>query len=187
MIDVDVGMTVINNRNEVKGTIVKMDSESIFIDVPGIGIKTVTIGTFNKWWKLEKDVEDISQDVVDDEELLTKEVEAKAGVGEELSIKFISIIKSYNDDEIVMFFKNPKKFFVKCMGRNIFEVTICRKKLVVMAHPNSLTPDNMRRVTKLYPKEWNNSLRAKFVFQSVDQVPLMKTIISDGIFYRKNI
>ena len=73
------------------------------------------------------------------------------------------------------------------MGRNIFEVTICRKKLVVMAHPNSLTPDNMRRVTKLYPKEWNNSLRAKFVFQSVDQVPLMKTIISDGIFYRKNI
>lgn len=183
MIDVDVGMTVINNRNGVKGTVVKKDSESVFIDVPGVGIKTVTIGTFNKWWKPENDVDDVENN----EEQSTEKVEAKVGLGEELSIKFISIIKSYNDDEIVMFFKNPKKFCVKCMGRNIFEVTVCRKKLVVMAHPNSLTPDNMRRVTKLYPKEWNNSLRAKFVFQSVDQVPLMKTIISDGIFFRKNI
>jgi hypothetical protein len=37
----------------------------------------------------------------------------------------------------------------------------------------------------VFPKEWGWSLSAKFVFTDITQIPLMKTIIVDGLFYRQ--
>lgn len=183
MIDVDIGLEVINKRNNVKGVIIKKDEESIFIDIPNTGIKCVTHNNFKKWWEVVNSAETEIEEPKVEEPV----IEGCVGIGDKLCDKFISILKSYDDNTIITFYKTPKHIIVKCNNKSIFDITICRKKLVVLAHPNSLTPDNMRRVTKLYPKEWNNSLRAKFVFCDVDQTPLMKTIISDGIFYRQNI
>lgn len=187
MIDIDVGLEVINKRNNVKGVVIKKDEESIFIDIPNTGIKCVTHNNFKKWWEVVNAEETEVEDCTEEKENNYVAPSGEFGIGDKLCDKFISIIKSYEDDTILVFYKTPKHLIVKCNNKIIFDVTICRRKLVVMAHPNSLTPDNMRRVTKLYPKSWNNSLRAKFVFCDVDQTPLMKTIISDGIFYRQNI
>lgn len=184
MIDVDIGCSVVNKRNHCTGVVVKIDTDSVFIDIPNSGIKCVTISNFNKWW--DKQVNDDTEETVQNVKEEPK-VNLQFGMGDKLFDKFIDIIKSYKDDNILVFYKNPKKIVIRYNNRIIFDVSICRKKLVVMAHPNSLTPDNYRRITKLYPKSWNNSLRAKFVFYDTDQIPLMKTIISDGIFYRQNI
>lgn len=183
MIDVDIGLEVVNKRNNVKGVIIKKDEESVFIDIPNTGIKCVTHSNFKRWWEVVNSAETEIEEPKVEEPV----IEGCVGIGDKLCDKFISILKSYDDNTIIPFYKTPKHIVVKCNNKCIFDITVCRKKLVVLAHPNSLTPDNMRRVTKLYPKEWNNSLRAKFVFYDIDQTPLMKTIISDGIFYRQNI
>jgi hypothetical protein len=70
-------------------------------------------------------------------------------------------------------------------GRNIFEITVCKRRLVVMAHPKSLSPENVKRVSKQYPKEFGWPLSSKFVFTDEGEQPFMKSVIMDGLYFRQ--
>lgn len=182
-----LGHKVYNKRTLNRGKIVKFDDDAVYIDVDSIGIKCVTWSNYERWWELDIDEqEEVSAETIEDCDT-EENVEPVNTSVIDVYNKFISIVKSYNDEDIMITYKTPTHSIVKCNGKAIFDITICKKKIVVYAHPQSLTPDNMRRVNKLYPKDWNRSLRAKFIFVSTEQSPLMKTIISDGVFYRKNI
>lgn len=185
MREVPKGIKVYNRRNLQKGVVVSSDEEIVNIDVENVGVKSVTQNVFDKWWALEP--EDNCTDDNTVIQIKSKEPVAREYItGEILIQKFLSIINSYNDDSIVVNFKTDKRCIIRCNDKIIFDITIKRKGLSVLCHPNSLTPDNLRRVTKLYPKDWHVSLRARFNFMSMD-TPLMKSIIADGIFYRKNM
>ena len=183
-----IGADVYNKKNlGVKGKIVKVEDELVYIDV-GTTISCVTKNIFSQFWGYEsKPVNESEEEITaETSEEPKEEHEGVPGIGEDLSIRFINIVKSYDDKAIVVEYKHNNKIVVRYNGSIVFNLDVCRKKLVVYAHPNSLTPDNMRRCTKMYPKEWNKSLRAKFVFYELNQSPLMKSLISDGIYYRKN-
>lgn len=186
MREVPQGLKVYNRRNLQRGIVVSSDEEIVNIDIENVGIKSFTHNIFDKWWVLEPADEKPEVNIVETEIDCKETVPKEYVTGEMLIQKFLSIINSYNDDSIVVNFKTDKKCIIRCNDKIIFDITIKRKGLTVLCHPNSLTPNNMRRVTKLYPKEWNVSLRARFTFMSMD-TPLMKSIIADGIFYRKNM
>ena len=108
------------------------------------------------------------------------------GVGSALCNLFIATVKSSaNQDLEITGTKDKRNVVVKYNGRNVFEITVCRRRLVVMCHPKSLAPANVAQVIKQYPKEFGWPLSAKFVFTDDSQLPLMRSIINDGLFYRQ--
>ena len=108
------------------------------------------------------------------------------GVGSALCNLFLKTVKnSANQDLEVTGTADKRCVVVKYNGRNVFEMTVCKRRLVVMCHPKSLCATNMYQVTKLYPKEFGWPLSAKFVFTDDAQLPLMRSIINDGLYYRQ--
>lgn len=186
-------MKVLNRRTLLTGTVVKIDDEMIYIDVDSVGVKCVTHSNFERWWVEDRPEEEIKE-AKKEVDAIVKETEIEdtthrdrgESTGKELMDIFSSIIRSYNDKNLVIQYTKSVDAKVLYKGKAVFYVRINRRKLVVLAHPDSLTADNRRRMDKLYPAEWNKVLRARFVFQSPSQSPIMRSIISDGIFYRKN-
>ena len=52
MIDVDVGLEVINKRNNVKGVVIKKDEESIFIDISNTGFSSNSLSVMATVWSI---------------------------------------------------------------------------------------------------------------------------------------
>ena len=99
---------------------------------------------------------------------------------------FLDMVKDYaNQDLEVVTMKDPRNVVVRYNGRNIFEITVCKRRLVVMAHPKSLSPENVKRVSKQYPKEFGWPLSSKFVFTDEGEQPFMKSVIMDGLYFRQ--
>jgi len=108
------------------------------------------------------------------------------GVGEQLREKFLTLVKQQANQHLdITYDEKNHRDIVKYNGRNVFECTTAKRRFNVLCHPKSLTADNFKRADKVFPKEWGWSLRAKFVFTDITQIPLMKTIIVDGLFYRQ--
>jgi hypothetical protein len=108
------------------------------------------------------------------------------GVGEQLREKFLALVKEQANQHLDITYDDKNhRDIVKYNGRNVFECTTAKRRFNVLCHPKSLTPDNLKRATKIFPKEWGWSLNVKFVFTDINQWPLMKTIIVDGLFYRQ--
>ena len=202
-----MGKSVYNKRTGLMGNVVGEDGLTLMIDTQGI-IKSVTRGTFTRWFTVVEDdpkEETVSKEPESapvDESPKTDEVTdsppspaAKAprntpsgekGVGEALCEKFLYLLKDMANQDLDITFKQEGKYIVvKYNGKNVFELSVANRRLSVFSHPNSLTPTNKSLVTKMFPKEGGWFLRAKFVFTSLDEVPLMKSIITDGLFYRQ--
>ena len=94
---------------------------------------------------------------------------------------------SANQDLDITGTKDKRNVVVKYNRRNVFEITVCKRRLVVMCHPKSLTATNIAQAVKQYPKEFGWPLSCKFVFTSESELPLMRSIINDGLFYRQII
>ena len=108
------------------------------------------------------------------------------GIGDQLRDKFLSLVKEQANQHLdTTYDEKNHRDIIKYNGRNVFECTTAKRRFNVLCHPKSLTPDNLKRVTEMFPKEWGWSLNAKFVFTDINQWPLMKTIIVDGLFYRQ--
>ena len=182
-----VGDIVYYRRDLTKGEVAKLDLGCVYIKLEGGDIKAVTIQQFNKYWITERM---LNKDKTNDTDFgmnlaNTSVLSGELGIGKKLADKFIGFLKSMHDDKLTLEFKDPKKFTVWYDGYTVFRVEECRRKLVVYAHPKSLLPVNMKYVAKVYPKNFYQSLRAKFVFTEESQIPIMRSIISDGIYYRK--
>ena len=205
-----VGREVYDKRAGVMGKVLKEDGLSLVIEFStpeGTTTKTITPATFKRWYRLldpdpvEEQPEMIPMpgtegdwvhpaDIRDGEKKVRGSVpddqKGAVGVGSALCTLFLTTVKeSANQDLEIVGTKDKRNVVVKYNGRNVFEITVCKRRLVVMCHPKSLAPINVSQIVKQYPKEFGWPLSAKFVFTDDTQIPLMRSIIADGLFYRQ--
>ena len=190
-----VGREVYDKRAGVMGRVLKEDGLSLVIEfstAEGTTTKTITPATFNRWYRL-LDPEPAEDNIAPEEEKkergsVPEDQKGAVGVGSALCNLFIATVKtSANQDLEITGTKDKRNVVVKYNGRNVFEITVCKRRLVVMCHPKSLAPTNVAQVVKQYPKEFGWPLSAKFVFTDDAQLPLMRSIINDGLYYRQII
>lgn len=188
-----VGREVYDKRAGVMGKVLKEDGLSLVIEFStpdGTTTKTITPSTFTRWYRLmDPDPEETTSESIKEKKeskAVPEDQKGAVGVGSALCNLFIATVKSSaNQDLEITGTKDKRNVVVKYNGRNVFEITVCRRRLVVMCHPKSLAPANVAQVTKQYPKEFGWPLSAKFVFTDDSQLPLMRSIINDGLFYRQ--
>jgi hypothetical protein len=188
-----VGREVYDKRAGIMGKVLKEDGLSLVIEfstAEGTTTKTITPATFKRWYRL-LDPEPAEEDPAPVEEKkergpVPEEQKGAVGVGSALCNLFVAtVMSSANQDLEITGTKDKRSVVIKYNGRNVFEITVCKRRLVVMCHPKSLAAANMYQVTKLYPKEFGWPLSAKFVFTDDAQLPLMRSVINDGLFYRQ--
>ena len=175
-----IGRKIYCKRNGLTFEVLTQDDITLTIQMDDI-TKVITHGTFNRWYTVVPEEGD--KPVVKQGDHLPA---GEAGVGYELRDKFVQLVKDQaNQDLELIVDKVNRKDTLRYNGRNVFECSYSSKRFNVMCHPNSLTPDNVPRAYKIFPKEWGWVLRAKFVFTSFSQTALMRSIIIDGLFYRQ--
>lgn len=185
-----VGATVQCTRDGATGTVAEQDSLTITIEVNGKN-KAYTHNTFNRWWKVlvapEEPKPEKTRPPIDSKVDSWGRPAGDYGIGVKLRDKFISIVKDYDFENVVIFHdEKKKKDTVRYLGKIIFETSYADRRFNVYCRYESLTPMNKNKLAKLCPKEWCWTLRAKFVFTDMSQWPLMKSIINDGFFYENN-
>ena len=188
-----VGREVYDKRAGVMGKVLKEDGLSLVIEfstAEGTTTKTITPATFKRWYRLlDPEPEEETPAPVEEKQErgpVPEDQKGAVGVGGVLCNLFLNTIKtSANQDLEITGTKDKRSVVVKYNGRNVFEITVCKRRLVVMCHPKSLAPANVAQVTKQYPKEFGWPLSAKFVFTDDAQLPLMRSIINDGLYYRQ--
>ena len=192
-----VNLEVFNKKNGTIGTVVGQDDTTILIKT-GDAIKAVTENTFLRWYTIVPQDKPAEEETIKEPEKEEKKEKKKIdekdkslpagppGVGELLREKFLFLVKEQANQHLdITYDEKNNRDIIKYNGWNVFECTTAKRRFNVFCHPKSLTPDNLKRADKVFPKEWGWSLRAKFVFTDITQVPLMKTIIVDGLFYRQ--
>lgn len=188
-----VGREVYDKRAGVMGRVLKEDGLSLVIEFStpdGTTTKTITPPTFKRWYRL-LDPEPAEETPAPVEEKkkrgsVPEDQKGAVGAGSALCSLFLTTVKeAANQDLDIMGTKDKRAVVVKYNGRNVFEITVCKRRLVVMCHPKSLAPANVPHVAKQYPKEFGWPLSAKFVFTDDAQLPLMRSIINDGLYYRQ--
>jgi len=192
-----MNLEVFNKRNGTIGTVVGQDDTTILIKT-GDAIKAVTENTFLRWYTIVPQDKPAEEETIKEPEKEEKKEKKKIdekdkslpagppGVGELLREKFLSLVKEQANQHLdITYDEKNNRDIIKYNGWNVFECTTAKRRFTVLCHPKSLTPDNLKRADKVFPKEWGWSLRAKFVFTDITQTPLMKTIIVDGLFYRQ--
>ena len=188
-----VGREVYDKRAGIMGKVLKEDGLSLVIEfstAEGTTTKTITPSTFKRWYRLldPEPAEETSAPVEEKKERgpVPEDQKGAVGAGSALCNLFLDTVKeAANQDLDITGTKDKRSVVVKYNGRNVFEITVCKRRLVVMCHPKSLAPTNVAQVTKQYPKEFGWPLSAKFVFTDDSQLPLMRSIINDGLFYRQ--
>lgn len=175
------------------GKVIATDGLTITVAYGNIQ-KSYTYFTFYQWCRIVDDEGESEQAeviVTTDKDYVPEITHSRVnpsgepGIGKVLSQKFITLVREMAVQSVEIIVAKNGDYRIKYNGRNVFVCIIANRRFNVFCHPNSLSPINRTKVTKLYPKKWNWSLRAKFVFTSMDEVPLMKSIITDGLFYRQ--
>lgn len=198
-----VNLEVFCKRNGTRGIVVAEDKDIITIQTNGVN-KAVTENTFKRWYTIvPQDVNESGATVEDTQLESNSVVEAdetdstqekpnklnpagEVGAGIELRNKFLEIVKQgANDGLDFTYDKKNRKDIVKYNGKNVFECTTARRRFNVLCHQKALTPDNLKRAHKVFPKEWSWVLNVKFVFTDLSQVPLMRSIVTDSLYYRR--
>lgn len=194
-----VGLEVFCKRNGLRGTVVADSNGVITIQTNGVN-KAVTETTFKRWYTIvpqdnvEKDdmppshiaESDSAEDNESDADTAKTAPSGEVGVGLELRTKFIELVKrGANQSLDFTYDEKNNRDIIKYNGKNVFECTTARRRFNVLCHHKALTPDNLKRADKVFPKEWGWVLNVKFVFTDMSQVPLMRSIITDSLYYRQ--
>jgi len=191
-----INQEVYCKRNGALGIVISEDELTVVIESSGVA-KTVTQSTFQRWYTSvpqEQLQPKIEEDEKKEEPSIEKTVNpesdsglsGEAGIGLILRNKFIELVKETSVGTLDITVDGAHRSdVIKYNGRNVFECTYANKRFNVLCHPSSLTSLNLKRAVQMFPKEWGWALRAKFVFTELAQWPLMKTIITDGLFYRE--
>ena len=196
-----VNLEVFCKRNGTRGIVVAESNGTLTIQTDGVN-KVVTEGTFKRWYTIvpqDKEEKTVNDKTVTQESSISSEVNVvseekskrtspsgEVGVGLELRNKFIEIVKSSANQNLDFTYdEKNNRDVIKYNGRNVFECTTARRRFNVLCHAKALTPDNLKRANKVFPKEWGWVLNVKFVFTSLNEVPLMRSIITDSLFYRQ--
>ena len=195
-----VNLEVFCKRNGTRGVVVAEDKDLLTIQTDGVN-KTVTESTFKRWYTIvPQDKEESPMvpmpgtDTPDwgekhrrgDSEPKDKLPSGESGIGLELRNKFIQMVKNGANQSLDFTYDDKNnRDIIKYNGKNVFECTTARRRFNVLCHSKALTPDNLKRANKVFPKDWGWVLNVKFVFTDMSQVPLMRSIITDSLYYRR--
>lgn len=203
-----VGRTVYDKKRGLMGRVIKEDGLQITIEFDDGELKqskAVSPNTFKRWYRLldeEPETEQASEgdwapggsEIDEHEEEATpakKEYKfpvGEPGVGTELATYFRSTIQEYaNQDLLFTSAGGGRIVVVKYNGRNVFEVTVCKRRINVLCHKKSLSPDNLARATKVFPEDYGWPLSVQFTFTKLDESSraLIQCIVTDGLYYRQ--
>lgn len=114
----------------------------------------------------------------------------EAGVGAKLASHFRLLIgEMANQDLDYGSTKDPRMVVVRYNGRNVFEATVCNRRLNVLCHQKSLSPDTLKRATRVMPEKYGWPLSVQFTFteMSEETTALMRCLITDGLYYRQKV
>lgn len=195
-----LNLEVYNKRNGTRGIVVAESEDTLTIQTDGVN-KMVTMGTFKRWYNIvpqenaenaepvsepTQSAESLNEDKKTDKSTKRVQPAGEYGIGKKLRDKFVDLVK-YQANQSLDFTYDDKnnRVIIKYNGKNVFECTTANKRFNVLCHPKALTPDNLQRANNVFPKEWGWALSAKFVFTDLSQVPLMKSIITDSLYYRQ--
>lgn len=107
----------------------------------------------------------------------------EVGIGGILFNRFLAIL---DQEAPVNLFKTFNKKGTVCSivynGYKIFECQELRRRFTVRCNPKSLSPKNYAKAEIM---EKMGILSARYMFTSVDDLPLMSSIIIDGLYYRR--
>lgn len=196
-----VNMEVFCKRNGTRGIVVAESNGTLTIETNGVN-KVVTEGTFKRWYTIvpqdnvEDEVDNSAEceetsiepegDVVSEEKSRRINPSGEVGVGLEIRNKFMEIVKAQANQNLDFTYdEKNNKDIIKYNGKNVFECTTARRRFNVLCHSKALTPDNIKRANRVFPKEWGWVLNVKFVFTDMNQVPLMRSVVTDSLFYRQ--
>ena len=195
-----VNQEVFCKRNGTRGVVVAEDKDILTIQTDGVN-KTVTESTFKRWYTLvPQDKEENPMVPMPGTETpdwgekhwgseaapKDKLPSGESGIGLELRNKFIQMVKNGANQSLDFTYDDKNnRDIIKYNGKNVFECTTARRRFNVLCHSKALTPDNLRRANKVFPKDWGWVLNVKFVFTDMSQVPLMRSIITDSLYYRR--
>ena len=209
-----VGREVYDKKRGLMGRVVKEDGLQItleFNDGDEKTIKVVTPVTFNRWYRLlDEDLEeqpakgtselekadgvDVT-DVDQHESEFTKKADTSRkfpsgvlGVGAKLAEYFRFEVGEYaNQDVEYKVSKDGRIVIVRYNGRNVFEITVCKRRMNVLCHKKSLSADNFSRATKVYPDKFEWPLSVQYTFTELTDTTkaLIRCIITDGLYYRQ--
>lgn len=203
-----VGRTVYDKKRGLMGRVIKEDGLQITIEFDDGELKqskAVSPNTFKRWYRL-LDEEPDTEPETDSEQApggcetnaddgasaaVKKEYKFPAGepgVGTELATYFRSTIQEYaNQDLLFTSAGGGRIVVVKYNGRNVFEVTVCKRRINVLCHKKSLSPDNLARATKVFPDDYGWPLSVQFTFTKLDESSraLIQCIVTDGLYYRQ--
>lgn len=200
MSQIRVGLEVFCKRNGTRGIVVAEDKGILTIQTNGVN-KTVTESTFKRWYTIVPQDREENPLVPmpgtetpnwgekqwgEEDTPKNKLPSGEYGVGLELRKKFIQMVKNGANQSLDFTYdeKNSRDI-IKYNGKNVFECTTARRRFNVLCHSKALTPDNLRRANKIFPRDWGWVLNVKFVFTDMSQVPLMRSIITDSLYFRQ--
>ena len=110
------------------------------------------------------------------------------GVGAQLVEYFRFEVGEYaNQDLEYKVSKDGRIVIVKYNGRNVFEITVCKRRINVLCHKKSLSADNLSRATKVYPDKFGWPLSVQYTFTELNDTTkaIIRCIITDGLYYRQ--
>lgn len=204
-----VGREVYDKKRGLMGRVVKEDGLQItleFNDGNEKTVKAVTPTVFKRWYRLldeepqEESAEDVNEtETSEDEDKLAPKKRANTsmkfpagapGVGAQLVEYFRFEVGEYaNQDLEYKVSKDGRIVIVKYNGRNVFEITVCKRRINVLCHKKSLSADNLSRATKVYPDNFGWPLSVQYTFTELTDTTkaLIRCIITDGLYYRQVI
>lgn len=164
-------------RDNSKGTVVAFDDYTVKLKLEDNTEKLFTRSMFNKWWKetFDKPYSQLRADIKFQD------------IPKKLEDAFLQQLKTYGGNDIDKSYRQGRgnsRWIFRYNGFIILELKRTKYRLEVMAHQNALTPQ-LRGMYTILPPQQQKSLRAKFIFTSLDEIPYFKVLITDSIFYRK--
>lgn len=182
-----IGKSVFNRTTGLMGEIVASDGVTVTVECNGV-VKAYLRNSFKSMFRvIESEEDSVGTDKkVDGRKNPRPNPKGEPDVGQEILSKFLANLKNMANQNLDISFKRDGKYMIVLYnGYRIFEVAIANRRISVFAHPRSLSPLNASLANRIFPKEGGRHLRAKFVFTSPDEVPLMKSLITDGLYYRQ--
>lgn len=184
-----VGKEVVCNRDGRMGVVIREDGFNIYIRFGGTAetaeVKRVTSNQFNTGYKVVEDGEPLPRSK---QQRRSPMPEGGApGAGKALYSMFMNYLKRIANQDLEIYTDSDREHrtVVKYNGHNVFQLRPADTRLAVYCNPDSLCAQNKARVVYEYPKKFKRSLRSKFVFTTDGDLPLMQSIIVDGLFFRQ--
>lgn len=182
-----VGKEVICTQDGRMGVVTREDGFKMYITFRGTPetaeTKIISSSTFDRHYKVIEDGEPLPREKKQRRAPFPK---GKPGAGNRLFNVFMTYVKQCANQDLEVFTSNDRNYtIVKYNEHNVFQLRTASRWLTVYCNPKSLCASNKARIVSTYPQNFRRALTARFTFADDSDLPLMRSIIVDGLFYRQ--